>query len=57
MKTYTHLTTDERIALMLMQGRGLSLRSISLHLGLHVSSLSRELKRNRTNTPLTECCT
>jgi IS30 family transposase len=48
MKTYTHLSTDERIALMLMQERGLSLRSISRHLGRHVSSLSRELKRNRT---------
>ena len=49
MKTYTHLTSDERITLMLMQGRGLSLRAISRHLGRHVSSLSRELKRNRTN--------
>lgn len=48
MKTYTHLTTDERVALMLMQGQGLSLRSISRHLNRHVSSLSRELKRNRT---------
>lgn len=48
MKTYTHLTSDERITLMLMQDRE-SLRAISRHLGRHVSSLSRELKRNRTN--------
>ncbi|MFT6429764.1 MAG: hypothetical protein ACJAXR_002808, partial [Halopseudomonas sp.] len=27
MKTYTHLSTDERIALMLMRHQGLSLRS------------------------------
>lgn len=49
MKTYTHLTTDERIALMLMKSQGLSLRAISRHLGRHVSSLSRELKRNHTH--------
>lgn len=46
MKTYTHLTTDERVVLMLMQGQGLSLRSISRHLGRHPSTLSRELRRN-----------
>lgn len=49
MKTYTHLTTDECIVLMLLKSQGLSLRAISRHLGHHVSSLSRELKRNRTN--------
>ncbi|GEM_PF-3340719 len=32
MNTYTHLTTNERVALMLMQCQGLSLRSISRHL-------------------------
>lgn len=48
MKTYTHLTTDERVVLMLMQSQGSSLRAISNHLGRHASSLSRELKRNRT---------
>ncbi|SDU06375.1 IS30 family transposase [Halopseudomonas salegens] len=48
MKTYTHLTTDERVALMLMRNKGLSLRSISLHLGRNASSPSRELKRNST---------
>ncbi len=46
MKTYTHLTTDERVVLMLMQDQGLSLRSISRHLGRHASTLSRELRRN-----------
>ena len=46
MKIYTHLTTDERVVLMLMQGQGLSLRSISRHLGRHPSTLSRELRRN-----------
>ena len=46
MKIYTHLTTDERVILMLMQGQGLSLRSISRHLGRHPSTLSRELRRN-----------
>jgi IS30 family transposase len=49
MKTYTHLSTDERIALMLMRHQGLSLRSISSHLGRHPSTLSRELRRNRTD--------
>ncbi len=48
MKTYTHLTTDERVALMLMQGQGLRLPSVNRHLVQHVSSLSREFKRNRT---------
>lgn len=33
---------------MLMQSQGLSLRAISRYLGRHVSSLSRELKRNGT---------
>ncbi len=33
---------------MLMQGQGLSLRSISRHLGRNVSSISRKLKRNCT---------
>lgn len=33
---------------MLMNGQGFSLRSISRHLGRHVSTLSRELKRNCT---------
>jgi IS30 family transposase len=49
MKTYTHLTTDERVILMLMRGQGSSLRSIGDHLGRHPSSLSRELRRNREN--------
>lgn len=43
------LTTDERIALMLVKSQGLSLRAISRHLGRHASSLSRELKRNHTH--------
>lgn len=49
MKSYTHLTTDERVILMLRRGQVLSLRSISRHLGRYVSSLGCELKRNGTN--------
>lgn len=43
MKTYTHLTTEERITLMLMQSWGLSLRAISRYLGRYVSSLAVNL--------------
>lgn len=48
MKTYTHLTLDERTVVMPIKGQGLSLRSISRHLGRNVRSLSLELKRNCT---------
>ena len=44
--TYTHLSTEERVTLMVMQRQGFSLRAVARTLKRHPSSLSRELRRN-----------
>lgn len=45
---YKHLSLEEREKLYYLKGQGLSLRDIGELLGRKHSSLSRELKRNRT---------
>lgn len=47
MKTYTRLSPYERDLLALWQGKRLTIRESARRLGRNVSSLSRELKRNR----------
>lgn len=46
-KRYQHLTAEERAVIKLEHARGASLRSIARELGRDVSSVSRELSRNR----------
>lgn len=48
MKTYKHLSLEEREKLFVLNEKGLSLRKIARSLRRDVSSLSRELKRNKT---------
>ncbi|MGE4354234.1 MAG: transposase, partial [Oscillospiraceae bacterium] len=48
MRHYQHLSIEEREKLFLMRGRGLSLRRIAEALGRAPSTVSRELKRNRS---------
>ena len=47
-KTYSHLSTEERAAIMIEQARQTSCREIARLLGRSVSTVSRELSRNRT---------
>lgn len=47
MKTYKHLSLDERETLLMLKAQGHSLRKIGFYLSRSASSLSRELKRNR----------
>jgi Transposase and inactivated derivatives, IS30 family len=47
MQPYTHLTLEERECLRIGLAEGESLRSISRKLGRNVSTISRELSRNR----------
>lgn len=48
MKPYTHLTDQERDKIAVLRSRGHTLRNIARVLGRHFSSLSRELRRNRS---------
>lgn len=48
MSHYTHLTTQERERTMVYLGQGQSIRAIALMLGRSASTISRELRRNRT---------
>lgn len=45
---YTHLTKEERDRLAVLRSRGWSLREIAAKLGRNISTLSRELKRNKS---------
>lgn len=47
MRTYRHLSLEEREKLWALKEKGLSLRTIAKKLGRSHSSLARELKRNR----------
>jgi IS30 family transposase len=47
MQPYQHFTLEERESLQEMLSEGKSLRAIALALGRNVSSVSREIKRNR----------
>lgn len=49
--TYKHLSQDQRVSLLVLKLQGMSLREIAKSLGVHHTSLSRELKRNRYNKP------
>lgn len=46
MKTYTHLSEEDRNQLVVLLNRGKSLRDIARVLGRNVSSISREVKKN-----------
>ena len=48
-KSYTHLQAEERAAILIQQQQGCSLRQIARSLGRDVSSISRELSRNRSD--------
>ncbi|MEE1492350.1 MAG: IS30 family transposase [Massilioclostridium sp.] len=48
MDHYHHLNTKERESILFMLGEGRSLRSIAAALGRSTSTISRELKRNRS---------
>lgn len=47
---YKHLSLEEREKLYFLKGQGLSLRDIGDILGRKHSSLSRELRRNKTGS-------
>ena len=51
MKSYTHYTLEERICLQELLGKGLSFRKIAEILGRNVSSVSREVNRNKAKYP------
>ena len=48
MKSYTHFTLSERESLQLFLEQDLSMREIARRLNRNVSSVSREIKRNRS---------
>lgn len=48
MRSYHHLTAEERESLMLFQNQGQSIRQIARQLGRSPSTISRELRRNVT---------
>ena len=51
MKSYTHFTLSEREYLQKLLSQGYSFRKIADFLGRNVSSISREIKRNRSKYP------
>ena len=51
MKSYTHFTLNERKFLQQLLSEGYSFRKIADFLGRNVSSVSREVKRNRSKYP------
>lgn len=44
--TYTHLSTEERIAIMVMQLQQFTRRAIAALLRRHPSTISHEIRRN-----------
>ncbi len=52
MKSYKHLTLDEREMLLMLKAQGHSLRTIAHYLSRSAATLSRELKRNRVPSRL-----
>ena len=48
MLSYTHFTLDERKYLQELLSQGYSIRKIACFLGRSPSSVSREIRRNRT---------
>lgn len=54
MMSYTHFTLDERKYLQELLSKGYSFRKIAEFLGRNVSSISREVKRNRSKHPKKE---
>jgi IS30 family transposase len=51
MSSYKHFTLDERKYLQQLLADGYSIRKAADALGRNPSSVSRELKRNRSNKP------
>ena len=51
MQSYTHFTLSEREILLEKLKEGKSLRAIAKELGRNVSSISRELERNKNHSP------
>ena len=47
-RKYTQLTIEERDKIAVLHAIGLMMRAIGLTLGCNKSSISRELRRNRT---------
>jgi IS30 family transposase len=43
---YTHLSTEERVAIMVMQLQQLTLRAIAVSLWRHPTTISREIRRH-----------
>jgi Transposase and inactivated derivatives, IS30 family len=43
---YTHLSTEERVAIMVMQLQQLTLRTIAVLLRRHPSTISREIRQH-----------
>ncbi|MCR5783666.1 MAG: IS30 family transposase [Clostridia bacterium] len=52
MRSYTHFTLNERKYLQELLAEGKSIRKIADHLGRSPSSVSREISRNNSKTPL-----
>lgn len=48
MSHYTHLSIEEREKLYLMRGQGKTIREISVEMGRSPSTISRELRRNKS---------
>ena len=53
---YHQLTTDERYTIAALRMQRVSQAEIARHLGRHPSTISRELKRNRTNAGIYTAC-
>ena len=51
MLSYTHFTQEERICLQELLSKGYSMRKIAAFLGRNVSSVSREINRNKSKQP------
>ena len=48
---YAHFSKEQRVELAALRRAGFSLRQIARLLGMHNSSLSRELRRNQSQRP------
>lgn len=51
MSSYTHFTLEERKYLQKLLSEGKTIRAAAVSLGRHPSSVSREIKRNRSKAP------
>jgi IS30 family transposase len=49
MRTFNHLTQEERYHIYIMHKKNISLGEIAKDMGRHKSTISRELRRNKGN--------